>query len=171
MRSLMANLYLGHHLMSRYLEDHSEATHLSALDAIVLAAIVRARRTTAYDLRSALHQPASTTSGVIRRLERHGYVRRDAPGMDRRYVVVAPTTVGTVAASMVASTVVEFDRRLLATVPPASLVVLERIVDEIGRLSDSRRWDFESIWTAQDPRSGDEAGGTPELWSGAPGFD
>ncbi len=147
MRSLMANLYLGHQLLSRYLEEQLEATNLSALDALVLAAIARAGRTTAYDLRKALSQPASTTTGVIRRLERHGYLRREEHGADRRYVVVTPTTVGRVAASLVASSVGDFDRRLLATVPAQSLLGLQAIVDAIGRLSEAGPLDPASIWT------------------------
>jgi DNA-binding MarR family transcriptional regulator len=102
---------------TRHMRRRSNDHRVSARDAELLVHLDRRAATTVSDLAEHMDLARSTVSAALTRLESLGYVRKGAPGADRRRVGVTLSETGV--AAVQASSVLE-PRRLRRALEPMS---------------------------------------------------
>jgi DNA-binding MarR family transcriptional regulator len=102
---------------------------LSPTEAAALVAIMRdPGAAIALSRREAGLQPSTMTS-VLDRLERRGFIRRQAGNEDHRFVAVWPTLQGRIASDQARAALAELDEELGVYVHPDDLAAIEAVAE------------------------------------------
>lgn len=120
---------------------HSPQLGLSLAQGSILSVLVHdgPQRMSILAAREGVRLPSMTSA--VARLERAGYVRREADPADRRVVVVSATDKATVDLSRIIVAREEFLRERLARLSAADREAIERALPALDRLVASEVWE------------------------------
>ena len=105
---------------------------VTGLQRVVIAILFRYPRLTPGQLAALLHFHPSTVTGVVQRLQRHGYLLREVDPADRRRSRLALTARGRAVATPRAGTIEAELERALSRVAPQELLAAEKVLTFIG---------------------------------------
>jgi DNA-binding MarR family transcriptional regulator len=135
---------------SKELELHYNIT---APQLITLQAVAQRKTTSAHELSKIVLLDASTLVGVIDRLEKKGYVRRERSDKDRRQVGIHITDAGQKFADEAPSPLQSSLAKALTRLVPSEQLVIARSLERIVRMIDSAEDDGKLAGAQGDPQN------------------
>jgi MarR family transcriptional regulator, organic hydroperoxide resistance regulator len=129
---MLATFERSAHLIAAYLDHALSQPRVTQAEAHVLARLHRRGPTSIADLQREFGHKRSTLTGVIDRLERRGFVRREINQADRRSFVIHLTRQGQAAARRVTAVLDRLERHIQARLTERDITGLEAVAAALG---------------------------------------
>lgn len=132
---LLSPIHRASRQIALHLEDRLESTGAASRDCHLLSYLRSYAPCPVGEIARVFGVKGSTLTGMLDRLEEHGWLSREIDPDDRRSFVVLLTGEGTARADEVNRVVREFERRVLARVAARDLRGFERVMDAVAAVT------------------------------------